>query len=200
MKETINSDKKLIARTRAGDLSAFECLFQKYQIQIYRTALGITGDHGMAEEILQDCFLKVYHHIDHLHGDHSLLPWLYRITVNLSYDYLRRYKWCSWLAPLENFASCLIGADDPLVTSPEKRIERAELQAMVRAGIADLDVKHRVVIVLHYLQDFSLEEIAYILDCPVGTVKSRLHYARKALKYRLEKNRRLVGEVMYEPA
>jgi len=53
--------------------------------------------------------------------------------------------------------------------------------------------------VLHYLQGFSLEEIAYVLDCPVGTVKSRLHYARKALKRRFEKNQRLVGEVVYEP-
>ncbi|HIP96585.1 MAG TPA: sigma-70 family RNA polymerase sigma factor [Anaerolineae bacterium] len=88
----LDSDSELIARTREGDLSAFESLFHKYQNQIYRTALGITGDHGMADEILQDCFLKAYRHIDHLHGDYSLPPWLYRITVNLSYDYLRRHE------------------------------------------------------------------------------------------------------------
>ncbi|MDY7041484.1 MAG: sigma-70 family RNA polymerase sigma factor [Chloroflexota bacterium] len=196
----MNSDKELIARTQAGDLSAFECLFHKYKNQIYRTALGITGDHGMAEEILQDCFLKAYSHINHLHGDYSLLPWLYRITVNLSYDYLRKHKWRSWLAPLENFANYLTNSEDPVVTSPETRLEREELQSIVRAGIAELNVKYRVVIVLHYLQGFSLEEIAYILDCPVGTVKSRLYYARKALKHRFEKNQRLVGEVIYEPA
>ncbi len=196
----MDNDKELIARIQVGDLSAFECLFHKYQNQIYRTALGITGDHGMAEEILQDCFLKVYRHIDHLHGDYSLLPWLYRIAVNLSYDYLRRHKRRSWLAPLENFANYLIGADNPAVASPEKQVEREELQAIVRAGIADLNVKHRVVIVLHYLQGFSLEEIAYILDCPVGTVKSRLHYARKVLKRRFERNQWLVREVVYEPA
>jgi len=138
----MDSDNELIARTRAGDLSAFESLFHKYQNQIYR-ALGITGDHGMAEEILQDCFLKAYRHIDHLHGDYSRLPWLYRITVNLSYDYLRRHKWRSWLTPLEDFTNYLIGADDPIVTSPEKQVERGELQAVVRAGVADLDVKHR---------------------------------------------------------
>ena len=195
----MGSDKELIARTQAGDLSAFECLFHKYQNPIYRTALGITGDHDMAEEILQDCFLKAFRHMNHLHGDYSLLPWLYRITVNLSYDYLRRHKWRSWLAPLEDFANCLIGADDSRVASPEKQAEREELQALIRVGIADLDINYRVVIVLHYLQGFSLEEIAYVLDCPVGTVKSRLHYARKALKRRFEKNQRLVGEVVYEP-
>jgi RNA polymerase sigma-70 factor (ECF subfamily) len=195
----MDNDKELIARIQADDLAAFECLFHKYQNQIYRAALGITGDHGMAEEILQDCFLKAYRHIDHLHGDYSLLPWLYRIAVNLSYDCLRRHRRHSWLAPLENFANYLIGADNPLATSPEKQVEQEELQALVRAGIADLSVKHRVVIVLHYLQDFSLEEIAYILDCPVGTVKSRLHYARKVLQHRFEKDQWLVGEVVYEP-
>jgi RNA polymerase sigma-70 factor (ECF subfamily) len=197
--EAMDSDKELIARIQAGDVSAFECLFHKYQNQIYRTALGITGDHGMAEEILQDCFLRAYRHINHLHGDYSLLPWLYRITVNLSYDYLRRHKWRSWLSPLEDFANRLIGSDDLRVTSPEKQAEHEEFQAIVRAGIADLNVKYRAVIVLHYLQGFSLEEIAYILDCPVGTVKSRLYYARQVLKHRFEKNRRLVGEVVYEP-
>ncbi len=196
----MDSDKELIARIREGDLAAFECLFRKYQHQIYRTALGITGDQGMAEEILQDCFLKAYCHMGHLHGDYSLLPWLYRITVNLSYDYLRKYKWRSWLVPLEDLANQLIGADDSRSSSPERQAERDELQAIVHAGIAGLNFKYRVVIVLHYLQGFSLEEIAHILDCPVGTVKSRLHYARKALKRHFEKTQQLAGEVIYEPA
>jgi RNA polymerase sigma-70 factor (ECF subfamily) len=178
---TPSEDMVLVQRVQAGDMAAFEALFHKYKAVIYRTALAITRDAGLAEEVLQDCFYKTYLNIQRIHGDTPLSPWLHRVAVNLSCNALKKRRF--WLEPLETLAERLFS--DPH-HSPEHMVERSELQGVMRDLINTLPLKHRIVVVLHYLQDFSLPEIAYILNCPVGTVKSRLHYARKVLKTELE--------------
>jgi RNA polymerase sigma-70 factor (ECF subfamily) len=160
---------------------------------VYRTALAITRDREAAEDILQDCFLKVYVHIDRLDGSLPLSPWLHRVAVNLSYNWVDRRR--RWLKPLEDVIDCLVASPCSL---PEFALERGELQHVVQKAIASLSFEHRAVIVLFYLNGFSLNEIAYILDCPVGTVKSRLHYARRNLRRKLERDRRSSPEVAYE--
>ena len=174
-------DTLLVQRVQNGDMAAFETLFHKYETVIYRTALAITRDPGVAEEVLQDCFYKTFLNIQRIHGDLPLSPWLHRVAVNLSCNALKKRR--VWLEPLENLAERLFS--DPH-HSPEYVAEQSELQTVIRDLINGLPLKHRVVVVLHYVQDFSLPEIAYILNCPVGTVKSRLHYARKVLKTELE--------------
>jgi len=174
-------DSALVARVQTGDMAAFEELFHKYKGAIYRTALAITRDAGVAEEVLQDCFYKTYCHIDRIQPDVPLSPWLHRVAVNLSCNALKRKR--RWFEPLENLAERLFA--DPH-HSPEHLCEQGELQGTIRDIVNNLPLKHRVVVVLHYLQDLSLPEIAEILDCPVGTVKSRLHYARKVLKLEIE--------------
>jgi RNA polymerase sigma-70 factor, ECF subfamily len=176
-----SEDMLLVQRVQAGDMAAFEALFHKYKAVIYRTALAITRDAGLAEEVLQDCFYKTYLNIQRIHGDTPLSPWLHRVAVNLSCNALKKRRF--WLEPLETLAERLFS--DPH-HSPEHVVEQSELQGVMRDLINTLPLKHRIVVVLHYLQDFSLPEIAYILNCPVGTVKSRLHYARKVLKTELE--------------
>ncbi len=175
------ADTLLVRRVQAGDMAAFEELFHKYKGIIYRTALAITRDSGVAEEILQDCFYKAYANIDRIQPDLPLSPWLHRVAVNLSCNALKRRR--HWLEPIENLAERLFA--DPH-HSPEHLYEQSELQGTLRDIVNTLPIKHRVVVVLHYLHDLSLPEIALILDCPVGTVKSRLHYARKVLKTALE--------------
>ncbi len=174
-------DSALVARVQTGDMAAFEELFHKYKGVIYRTALAITRDAGVAEEVLQDCFYKTYSNIHRIQPDVPLSPWLHRVAVNLSCNALKRRR--NWLEPLENIAERLFA--DPQ-HSPEQLCEQNELQGTIRDIVNDLPLKHRVVVVLHYLQDLSLPEIAAILECPVGTVKSRLHYARKVLKLEIE--------------
>jgi len=190
---SLSEDGQLISQIRKGNILALEALYEKYKGQVYRTALAITRDREAAEDILQDCFLRVYTHIDKLDGSVPLSPWLHRVAVNLSYNWAHRRR--RWLRPLEE-------AIDRLVTSPctlpESVLEIRELQRLVQKAIASLSFEHRVVIVLFYLDGFSLNEIAYILDCPVGTVKSRLHYARRNLRRKLERERRLSPEVAYE--
>lgn len=181
-------DGVLIEQIRAGDLQAFEELYNRYRRPVFHTALAITHDRQAAEEILQDCFVRAYAHVDRVDTSLPLSPWLHRITVNLSYNWATRRK--SWFVSLEETLDGLAAAARHL---PEKVSEEKEMRQAVQTAIDDLSFKHRVVVILYYLQGFSLAEIAYILDCPEGTVKSRLHYACRKLREKLSR------ETLLEP-
>lgn len=180
----------LVGRLRHGDMAALAELYEKYQTPIFRTALAITRDPAAAEDILQECFIRLYTHADRLRTDRSVGPWLYRVAVNLS---------CDWV----HHRRRLLGLLGNLVgrwTAPfrvEWAVEERELQERVREAIRTLPISQQVVIVLYYLEELSLKEIAEILEIPEGTVKSRLHYGREALKERLAEWRPRRG-VVYE--
>jgi RNA polymerase sigma-70 factor (ECF subfamily) len=186
-------DGELVARIREGDLDAFETLYRRYKDELYRTALAITRDRGAAEELLQDCFLRAYDHMDRVDGYASLRPWLHRIVVNLSYNWSakRRLR----LISIEDVFDRLLMVPR---TSPERAFEREELLQVVDEALRSLSMRQRVVVVLFYLQGFSLAEIAYVLDCPVGTVKSRLHNARRVLRQELMADARISREAAFE--
>jgi RNA polymerase sigma-70 factor (ECF subfamily) len=186
-------DSELIPRVRRGDLAAFEALYDKYKGQVYRAALAITHDQGAAEDILQECFLRVYAHIDRIDVSRPLSPWIHRIAVNLSYNWVtKRKRWFPFLGEvIDQFVS-------DHHDSPEHVLEREELQRIVQEAIHSLSFAQRVVIILFYLNGFHLEEIAYILDCPVGTVKSRLYYGRQNLRRKLGADKRLPAGLAYE--
>jgi len=188
-----NDDERLIARVREGDFAAFEVLYNKYKGEVYRTSLAIIQDKDAAEDILQDCFLKLYTNIDKIDGSIPLSLWLHRVTVNLSYNWAIKHS--RWLNFLKGMLEGLV-ASNP--TSPESILEKKELSHIVREAIDSLKFEHRVVLILFYLKNFNLKEIAYILNCPIGTVKSRLYYGRKNLKRKLMSDRILEGEVAYE--
>ncbi len=190
---SINEDRQLIARTRRGDYAAFETLYDKYKGQVYRTALAIVREQGAAEDILQDCFIKVYTNIDRIDSSRPLIPWLYRVTVNLSYNWVTRRK--RWLIPLETVIDRLTTAPR---TSPEQVLEENELRHVVQEAIYSLTFEQRVVLILFYLNNFSIQEIAYILEVPEGTVKSRLYYGRENLRQKLLSDQRLSLGVAYE--
>lgn len=177
-------DGHLIAQVRRGDLRSFEVLYEKYKGQVYRAALAIANDSGAAEDILQDCFLRLHANIDRIDGSTPISPWLHRVTVNLSYNYVAKRK--RRAEPGEAVLERLHWAEG---SSIDRHVESAAARDEVQEAIDSLSLPHRVVITLFYLSEFSVEEIAYILDCPVGTVKSRLHYARNTLR------KRLMGEV-----
>jgi RNA polymerase sigma-70 factor (ECF subfamily) len=186
-------DRELVPRIQSGDLAAFETLYNKYKNELYRTALAIARDQGAAEEFLQDCFLRAYDHIDSVDACSSLRPWFHRIIVNLSYNWSAKKR-----LPLGSFEEVFDRLLSLPRSSPERAFERHELMQVLDEAIRSLSMAQRVVVVLFYLQGFSLVEIAYVLDCPVGTVKSRLHNARKALKRKLSADLRTSREVAYE--
>lgn len=175
------SDAALIERLRTNDLSALGALFDRYYAQIYRVAMAITHDNAVAEDIVQDCFLKLHRYAHRIDTNLPLAPWLYRVTVNLSYTWVSRQhkRWVSLEAVVDVLMS-------PPWLGPDQQAEMMEIHDQVRQAIRELNFNQRVVVVLHYLNGLSLEEIAEILKCPVGTVKSRLYYARENLRGRLE--------------
>lgn len=192
LNEVILSDGELINRLQQTDLDALGILFERYRDRVYRTALAIVRDPAVAEDILQDCFLKIYQHAQRIDTNRPLAPWLYRVTVNLSYTWLSRGK--NRRTPLDNVIDRLVS---PMKHAPDQLTEQTELRQNVRKAIGDLSIDQRVVVVLYYLNGLNLHDIAEILDLPVGTVKSRLYYARENLRGKLGPNMAWLPEVAH---
>lgn len=183
----------LVERIQSGDLDAFEEFFNTYQRPVYATALAITRDPFLAEEILQDCFVTAYRVRDRLRRDVSPLPWLQRVTTNLCYTRISRRR-RTLAEPLTALIANLV-AD--LTARPEQVAESREIIEVLQRGIDTLPPKQQTAIVLYYLHGYSLAEAAEIAECNVGTMKSRIHYALKALRSRLPEERR--GLVLSSP-
>lgn len=176
----MSPDAPLVLRLQAGDLDALGALYDRHRMNVYRTALAITRDPDAAEDILQEVFLRLHSYSASVKPEMPLAPWLYRVTINLSYTWFSRRK---WLAPLDEFLERLIG---PAQHRPEPAAEARDGRQVMQRAIDALPFNQRVVVVLHYLNDLSLQEIADVLNCPLGTVKSRLYYARESLRQQLE--------------
>ena len=174
------SDAQLVEQLRNNDFDALGILFDRYYAQVYRTAVAITRDNAVAEDIAQDCFLKLHQYANRIDTTLPLAPWLYRVTVNLSYTWISRRQ--KRRVSLEALVDQLMS---PSWNAPDHMAEQGEIQRQVRDAIGELPFNQRVVIVLHYLSGLSLEEIGEIVDCPIGTIKSRLYYARENLRRQL---------------
>jgi RNA polymerase sigma-70 factor (ECF subfamily) len=183
-------DRELVHAARAGEVLAFDNLFYRYRDGIYRLAMSITKDPSAAEEIVIDTFARAHRAIERLEPDDSLRPWLYRVAINLSYN--RRPRKGVTFSSLDDGAYDVAAEGD----SPSDVAERAERRRVVLDCIDTLGPKHRIVVVLHYLSGLNLAEIAEIVEAPIGTVKSRLHYALRKLRVQLSAHPGLA----FEPA
>ena len=173
-------DQDLVIELQEGSLEALGELYNHHRTMVYRTALAITGDREAASDLLQDVFLRLHRFANHIDQERPLEPWLYRMTANLAYTWVKRRQ--RWLRPLEDLLDWIsnTGKDGPHEAA-EINDDWRELQE----ALLSLPIQQRLVIVLYYLNDLSLHEVSEILDIPVGTVKSRLHYGRISLKKRL---------------
>jgi RNA polymerase sigma-70 factor, ECF subfamily len=178
----------LVERMQSGDLDAFEEFFNTFKRPVYTTALAITRDPFLAEEILQDCFVKAYRVRDRLRTDVSPLPWLQRVTTNLCYSRIARRR-----AIMEPLTTLITNVVADLTSRPEQVAESREIIEVLQRGIDALPPKQQTAVILYYLHGYSLAEAAEIADCNVGTMKSRLHYALKALRALLPAERRAVA-------
>jgi RNA polymerase sigma-70 factor, ECF subfamily len=174
------TDHDLVYAARDGDTIAFDALFYRYRDGIFRLGLAITKDPSSAEEIVVDTFARAHRALARLEPDASLRPWLYRVAVNLSYN--RRPRKGVVLSSLDDAVDEALANEDG---SPSHVAEQAELRRLVLGAVDELGPKHRLVVVLHYLNGLNLTEIAEVVGCPVGTVKSRLHYALRRLRMHL---------------
>lgn len=187
-------DAALVAQVQEGNLDAFEGLYERYKTMIFRTAYGITHDRAAAEEITQECFVRAYRSMNRVDTSTCLGPWLHRIAVNLSYNWWRvARRRC--IVPLEVAEEMSLPASD---NAPMRAAQSNEMQRVITEAVQSLRFEQRATIILFYLNGLSLEEIAYVLNCPVGTVKSRLHYGRRILKKKLQRVWPTRAEVAYE--
>src|SRR5207249_8799105 len=170
---------------RSGDLDAFEEFFTTYKRPVFTTALAITRDPFLAEEILQDCFVKAYRVRDRLRTDVSPLPWLQRVCTNMCYSRVTRRK-----ANAEPLTTLITNLVADLTSRPDQVVESREIVEVLQRAIDALPPKQQTAIILYYLHGYSLAEAAEIAACNVGTMKSRVHYALKALRSRLPEEQR----------
>lgn len=173
-------DQVLITELQDGSLEALGLLYDRHQRVVYRTALAVTGDPDAASDLLQDVFLRLHRFADRVDPERPLEPWLYRVTANLSYTWVKRRS--RWIRPLADIADWLTGGKK---FSPSQQVEEKDVWEPVRQAVLSLPLSHRVIVVMYYINDLPLQEIAEILDIPLGTVKSRLFYGRQAVKERL---------------
>jgi RNA polymerase sigma-70 factor (ECF subfamily) len=193
---SIRTDGWLISRVRDGDLDALGELFERHKALVYRTALAVIHDEVAADDVLQDVFLRVYTYAYRIDTTVPLEPWLYRVTVN------QAYSWITHAKRLFRTLQAVLGrwlSSPEWQSGPDVMTEEREKWQHVQRAIDALAPSHRSVVVLHYLEGLSLEDIAHVLEIPEGTVKSRLYYARKKLRKAMkEHERRLVPELVYD--
>ncbi|MBO8170036.1 MAG: sigma-70 family RNA polymerase sigma factor [Thermoanaerobacteraceae bacterium] len=192
------ADDRLLERSKAGDVEAFAQLISQYEKKVYTIAYRFMGNHEDASDLAQEAMLKAYRSIKKFRGDASFKTWLYHITANVCRDELRRRskrRETSLDEPLffENDEVPKQTADWTNV--PERVYENKELQGYLHGLIKALTPEYRMVIVMREIQGLSYEEIARQLDCSLGTVKSRLSRARKALKDKIVADREQSGEI-----
>jgi len=186
-------DQELVIQLQSGSLEALGSLYDRHRQLVYRTALAITNDPEAANDLLQDVFLRLYRFAGRVDCARPLEPWLYRMTANLSYTWVKRYH--RWFQPLEDLADWFFGGD---ANPSYNQVEMRDDWNQVQQAVAALPLSQRMVVVLHYLNDLPVQEIADILDMPAGTVKSRLHYGRMALRKKLGMEKELVPDFHFE--
>lgn len=166
-----------LEQCRDGDLQAIERLVNTYQRDIYRLALSILDDPGEADEVTQDVFIKALGSIESYLGNASFKTWLFSITINVSRSRLKRMRNRNRLQQVLQSLFYTREEQKP----PEEQAIRNEVDVDLWHAVGRLDDKHRIPIVLRYYHKLPIAEIACIMDLPLGTVHSRLNYARKQL-------------------
>jgi RNA polymerase sigma-70 factor (ECF subfamily) len=176
-----DSDEELVRRATGGDPQAFSSLMERHERRVYNLCLRMTGDPDDASDATQDTFLTTYRRLSSFRGQAAFTTWLHRVAVNACYDLLRKRARAPLLANSEESE----GAIERGKPAPDHADEAAGTIDVARA-LAAVQEEFRAALVLHDVQDVSVQEVAAILDVPVGTVKSRLHRGRIALARALE--------------
>ena len=180
------TEKDLVKKSQQGDIEAFEQLIMGYQKKVFNIALGMMGNHDDASDVSQEVFIKVFKSIGSFRQQSSFSTWIYRITVNTCLDELRKRKnskktfSLNQVIYLEKSEVKRQIEDDGL--TPESAAEKNELKKTVREAIFQLSNEYKEVIILRDINGFSYDDIAKIINCPEGTVKSRINRARGMLK------------------
>lgn len=178
-------DRAAIARAQRGDGDAFGELVTRYRMRMYQVAYGMVSHHETAMDLTQEAFLRAYQHLGAFRAESKFSTWLRRIVTNVCLDHLRKSEHRTVVSSYDDTRE----EDDPdglrltgSLEAPDAGVSRRELGRAIIEAMRVLTPEQRAAIVLREVEGLSYEEIAKVLDCAVGTVMSRLHYARKRLR------------------
>ena len=183
------SDWMIVQRVQAGDVTAFDQLILKYRERVYAMIYNMTSNREDAADLTQDAFIKAFQSINRFQGQSSFFTWLYRIAINSALTHIRKSKLRSFFSFDKVHEDATVSAVINQLTD-KKDVEREvfvnELQEKLNEAMLKLSIPHRTVVNLFEIDGLSHEEIAEIMNCSVGTVRSRLHYAKQLLQAELQ--------------
>lgn len=186
-------DRRLVERVQHGDKKAFELLFSKYQRKLMRLVSRLVRDQAEAEDVVQEAFIKAYRALPQFRGDSAFYTWLYRIGINTAKNYLvtqGRRAPTSTDADVEDAETFDDGERLRDVNTPESMLATKQIAQTVNLAMEALPEELRMAISLREIEGLSYDEIADVMECPIGTVRSRIFRAREAIA---EKLRPLLG-------
>lgn len=190
-------EKYLLKKAKHGDVEAFEKLIDSYQKKVFNIALRMLGNYDDAGDAAQEVFLRAYKSIKGFKEQSLFSTWIYTITKNVCLDELRKRKGRKLvyideeIKVQDNEVKMQIEDDTP---TPDIEAEKNEIKQVIEESMKLLSEEHRMIIILRDMQGFSYEDISTILNCPEGTVKSRINRARQALKKILKTKKELFDE------
>lgn len=185
-----DSDMAIVRQVQAGDVAAFDRLILKYRERVFAILYNMTSNREDAADLTQDAFIKAFQSINRFGGQSSFFTWLYRIAINSTLSHLRKSRLRSF------FSLETIDQDAPVsreliaaltdTTGADRDTFVHELQEKLNEAMQKLSIKHRTVVTLFEVDGLSHQEIAEAMNCSVGTVRSRLHYAKQLLQSELQ--------------
>lgn len=167
---------EIIEKVQKGDMQAFEQLFELYKSKALKTAYLMTGDKVVSEDVVQEAFIKCYRSIKELRQPQYFHTWFYKLLTRTAWQYLKKER---QIMPVEDISEML---EKDCVKAYSEKLEDEATANMLYEEIAKLDPKLQMTLILFYYDGFSVKEIAHIMGCFEGTVKSRLHTGRKKLQ------------------
>ena len=182
------SDDQLVARVQKGDKRAFDLLVLKHQFKVHAIVSKYVKDYDEVNDVVQEAFIKAYRALEAFRGESAFYTWLYRIAVNTSKNYLlaRNRRPPSFDVDLGDAENAELSSQLQNLDSPDNILSRNELDTVIDVAIKGLPADLRNALILREFEDLSYEQIADIMDCPVGTVRSRIFRAREALEEKIK--------------
>lgn len=183
MARELSVDHKLVVRVQNGDKTAFDLLVIKYQNKVAAVVSRYVSDYHEVADVTQEAFIKAYRAIDRFRGDSAFYTWVYRIAINCAKNYLqskgRRPPASDYNIDDAELNPMATGLKD--IASPEKLIGKEQLEQVIKQTVSGLPEDLRVALTLREFDNLSYDEIAEVMECPVGTVRSRIFRAREAV-------------------
>lgn len=180
-------DKELVLRVQQGDKSAYDILVLKYQHKIVQLVNRFVKDPSEAQDVAQEAFLKAYRALENFRGDSAFYTWLYRIAINTAKNYLvsRSRRFSDYEIDVKDAEQIENAPQLKGMDTPDNLLMNEQIVEVIQSAIEKLPEEMRTAIMLREFEGMSYEEIAQAMDCPVGTVRSRIFRAREAIDEKL---------------